>query len=41
MCLNLDSKYSIRNKNNTESIERRKTTFPKEYVENADLHKPV
>ena len=26
---------------NTESTERRKTSFPKETVENADLHKPV
>ena len=26
---------------NTESTEKRKTSFPKELVENADLHKPV
>ena len=26
---------------NIESTERRKTRFPKEIVENADLHKPV
>ena len=26
---------------NTESTERQKTSFPKETVENADLHKPV
>ena len=45
--LSLDSKHSIQNKKlknkkkNTRSTERRKTSFPKEYVENADLHKPV
>ena len=26
---------------NLKSAERQKTSFPKEYVENADLHKPV
>ena len=26
---------------NIESTERRKTSFPKEIVENADLHKPT
>ena len=26
---------------NTESIEKRKTIFPEEIVENAELHKPV
>ena len=36
-----DSKYLIQNKKNTEIIGRRKTSFPKEIAENADLHKPV
>ena len=26
---------------NTENMKRRKTSFPKEYVKNADLNKPV
>ena len=30
----------IQNKK-TESTERRKTSFPKEKVENTDIHKPV
>ena len=31
----------FKTKKNTESTERRKTSFPKEVVENADLHKPL
>ena len=46
--LNNDKKYDkVLNQNiqfktkNTERTERRKTSFPKEQVENADLHKSV
>ena len=36
----IDSKRSIQKKN-TESTERRKTSFAREQVENGGLHKPV
>ena len=37
----LTQKIWFKTKNTEESIERWKTSFPKEIVENEDLHKPV